>query len=139
MRKIIFLTFAIAAQPAFANSLTYVDAKTLADRDEASVPKAQTQALLDSQGAVISRVIPVCAHTSRPTVIPSFVVVVKLDSSGKVVATWRKGDSNFALCFEKKVSDLTLFAPPYTPFYTSFEINIRPSSEMQKTPLLPHL
>lgn len=130
MRKIILLAFAIAAQPAFASSLTYVDAKTLADRDEASVPKAQIKSLLDSQGAVISRVVPACAHTSRPADIPPFVVVVKLDSSGKVVATWRKGDSNFALCFEKEVSNLTLFAPPHTPFYTSFEMNIQPSSGM---------
>jgi hypothetical protein len=125
MRKVILLAFIVLAQPAFAGSLVYADAKTLADRDEASVSKAEAQALLDSQSAVIGRIMPVCALATKPIAIPPFVVVVKLDLTGKVVATWRNGDSDFAICFERKVVGLSLFTPPHAPFYTSFEIDIR--------------
>lgn len=125
MRKVILLAFTVVAQPAFAGSLGYLDAKTIADRDEASVSKAEAQALLDSQSAVIARIMPVCALATKPIATPPFVVVVKLDLTGKVVATWRNGDSNFSICFERKVGELSLFTPPHAPFYTSFEMDMR--------------
>jgi hypothetical protein len=57
--------------------------------------------------------------------VPPFVVVVKLDLTGKVVAKWRSGDSDFAICFERKMGELSLFTPSRAPFYTSFEMDIR--------------
>lgn len=123
MRKIILLALAMAALPAWANSVTYVDAKAIADRDEAAVPKELTQTLLKTQGEAISRAMSACAQTVSSGDMPPFVVVVKLDLSGKVGETWRKGDSPLALCFEKAVSTQTLFTPPHAPFYTSFEMD----------------
>ena len=123
MRKIILLALAMAALPAWAKSVSYVDAKAFADRDEASVPKEQTQALLNTQGEAIGHAMSACAQAVSSEDVPPFVVVVKLDASGKVNETWRQGDSPLAVCFEKAVSAQILFTPPHAPFYTSFEMD----------------
>lgn len=121
---ILFAACAFAALPAFAAVPSYADAKALADRDEATVTKAQSAELLTSQGAAIDRIIPQCAGTTGPSGMPPFVVVVELDAVGKVVTTWREGDSDFALCFERRLRALALFVPPHAPFYTSFEMSM---------------
>jgi hypothetical protein len=123
-RVILFAALAVSALPVFAAAPSYADAKALADRDEASVSKTQSAALLASQGAAIDRIVPACARAMGPAGMPPFVVVVELDAAGKVVATWREGDSDFAVCFEKQLSTRSLFAPPRAPFYTSFEMSM---------------
>jgi len=130
MRKIILLALAMTALPAWANSVTYIDAKAFADRDEASVPKERAQALLHTQGEAIGRAMSVCAQAVSSEDIPPFVVVVKLDASGRVGETWRKGDSSLAVCFEKAMSTQTLFTPPHAPFYTSFEMDLHHETGM---------
>lgn len=117
MRKAILLAFVIAAQPAFANSLTYIGAKTFADRDTASLSKAQAKSLGDAEEAVISHVMDAC----RSNRLQPFVVVMKLDSSGTVLETWHHYDSDMAVCFEKNLIGVLLFVPPHAPFYTSIE------------------
>lgn len=121
--KFFIMVFAVVS-PTLASSRTYVDAKTLADRDEASVPKARVQALLDSQGKAISQVLHECLPTTQEVRLSPFVVVAELDSVGRVVATWRKGDSELAICFENKVASHLVFNPPHAPFFTSFEIDL---------------
>jgi hypothetical protein len=125
MRRILlFAALAVSALPVFAAAQSYAEAKARADRDEASVSKTQSGALLESQGAAIDRIVPACARAMGPAGMPPFVVVVELDAAGKVVATWREGDSGFAVCFEKQLRALSLFAPPHAPFYTSFEMSM---------------
>lgn len=119
-----FAVCALAAYPVFAATPSYAEAKTLADRDEAAVSRTQSADLLATQGAAIDRIIPQCAGTAGPSGMPPFVVVVELDAVGKVVTTWREGDSNFAVCFEQKLRALALFVPPHAPFYTSFEMSM---------------
>jgi hypothetical protein len=127
MYKVIFFAARAAATlPVFAASRSYADAKALADRDEASVSKTQSGALLASQGAAIDRIVPLCARAMGPAGMPPFVVVVELDAGGKIVATWREGNSDFAVCFEKQLGTLSLFVPPRAPFYTSFEMSMAP-------------
>ncbi|MCW0203770.1 MAG: hypothetical protein OJI74_18040, partial [Rhodanobacter thiooxydans] len=125
-RIILFAALAVSALPVFAATQSYADAKALADRDEASVSKAQSAALLASQKAVIERIVPACAGGVGPAGMPPFVVVVELDAAGKVAATWREGSSDFAVCFEQQLGTLSLFAPPRAPFYTSFEMSMSP-------------
>ncbi|WEN13642.1 hypothetical protein PY254_10290 [Rhodanobacter sp. AS-Z3] len=86
--------------------------------------RLQSRDLLASQGAVIDRIVPQCAQTAGPGGMPPFVVVVELDAAGKVVMTWREGDSDFAVCFERRLGALSLMAPPHAPFYTSFEMSM---------------
>ena len=123
-RIILFAALVVSALPVFAAAQSYADAKARAERDEASVSKTQSGALLASQGAAIDRIVPACARAIGPAGMPPFVVVVELDASGKVVATWREGDSDFAICFEKQLSTRSLFTPPRAPFYTSFEMSM---------------
>jgi hypothetical protein len=125
-RIILFAALAVSALPVLAAAQSYAEAKALADRDEASVSKTQSSALLASQGAAIDRIVPACARAMGPAGMPPFVVVVELDAAGKVVATWREGDSDFAVCFEKQLSTFSLIAPPRAPFYTSFEMSMSP-------------
>lgn len=110
--------------PVHAAAQSYADAKALADRDEAAVSRVQSSSLLASQGAAIDRIVPRCARTAGPGGMPPFVVVAELDATGKVVMTWREGDSNFATCFEGNLGTLSLFVPPHAPFYTSFEMSM---------------
>ncbi|MEY2168133.1 MULTISPECIES: hypothetical protein [unclassified Rhodanobacter] len=124
MRWIAFCILAVAMQPALAASLGFSEAKALADRDEASIHGARAQTLLESQGKAISQILPQCLSGARSNDLPPFVVVAKLDSKGKVVATWRDGDSDLAVCFEEKVAHLVLFQPPSAPFFTSFEMDL---------------
>lgn len=125
MRATLLIALAVLAQPAIGGALKYSDAKTLADRDEASLPKAVTQALVNAQGMLINRAISVCGPLATSSGTPPFVVVARLDLQGRVVATWREGDSAFAVCFEKQVNGVLLFIPPHSPFYTSFEMNLK--------------
>ncbi|UJJ52603.1 MULTISPECIES: hypothetical protein [Rhodanobacter] len=125
MRRIIFFAaLAVSVLPVFAAAQSYAGAKALADRDEASVSKAQSGVLLASQGAAIDRIVPLCERAMGPAGMPPFVVVVELDAAGKIVATWREGNSDFAVCFEKQLGTLSLFVPPRAPFYTSFEMSM---------------
>ena len=124
MRWVAFCILVMAMQPAFAASLSFSEAKALADRDEASVQGTGTQALLESQGKAIGQILPQCLSGTKPIDQPPFVVVVKLNSKGNAVATWRDGDSDLAVCFEEKVAHLVLFQPPSAPFFTSFEMDL---------------
>ena len=125
MRALLLIALTVLAQPAIGGTLLYSDVKALADRDEASLPKASMQALVNAQGSLIRRAISVCAPIAKSSGAPPFVVVAKLNSQGGVVATWREGNSAFAACFEKQVSGALPFTPPHSPFYTSFEMNLR--------------
>ena len=58
--------------------------------------------------------------------LSNFVVVMRLDASGKVARTWRRGDSPLALCVERNARGKILFVPPRNPFYTSLEISFVP-------------
>ncbi len=123
--KILFLgAFVVVAGPVFAAVHSYGDAKALADRDEAAASKVQSSELLASQGTAIDRIVPQCTWAAGPGGMPPFVVVAKLDATGKVVMTWRDGDSAFATCFERKLGTRWLFVPPHAPFYTSFEMSM---------------
>jgi len=127
MRRIVlFAALAVSVLPALAAEQSYAAAKALADRDEASVSKAQSAALLQSQGAAIDRIVPLCGRAMEPAGMPPFVVVAELDAAGRIVATWREGNSDFAVCFEKQLGRLSLFVPPRAPFYTSFEMSLAP-------------
>lgn len=125
VRKIMFFgALAVLAGPLHAASLSFAEAKVLADRDESAVSRVQSAALLASQGEAVDRIVPQCSWLAGPGGMPPFIVVAELDASGRVVATWREGQSDFAVCFERKLGVRSLFVPPHAPFYTSFEMSM---------------
>jgi len=104
-----------------APTLEYAEAKTLADKDEASLAPAVMENLHKAQGELLNAGTAACA-TPRPDLSP-FVVVMELDAGGKVVRTWLQGSSPIGICLRKYVVDKVLIVPPRAPFHTSLELS----------------
>ncbi|AIF45960.1 hypothetical protein HY57_01100 [Dyella japonica A8] len=113
-----------AAPVAFAGDMTFAEAKALAHHDEASLSAKQQQALVQAQEPVIQSALLSCVAANRPGPF-SFVVVAELDAAGKVQKTWRNDESKLGGCFQGVVAKASLNAPPRSPFYSSFEVNVR--------------
>lgn len=112
---------AAAAQPVDAQEQDYAGAKAAADADEASLDAAGKAAMLQAQRAFLDAVATACA-TPKPD-LDAFVVVMRLDGTGLVTTTWRKGDSPLALCIERYARGKALHAPPRSPFHVSLEVS----------------
>lgn len=123
MRRFCLLVLLVTSQVALAGQLSFMSAKALADRDEASLSKEKDQQLIQSQAPVVQKAMSSCLALATTPNPPGFIVVVELDSSGKVRKTWRNGNSGLASCFEKVVAEATLISPPRAPFYSSFEMD----------------
>lgn len=122
MRLPLILFALCCAAPAHAQSPgDYTQAKARADADEASLPAAQLDALMQSQSAVLDAAIAACATPNADT--SPFVVVTELDAAGRVQRTWREGGTPLAICVQKQINGQTLAAPPRAPFFTSFELS----------------
>lgn len=119
MIKICLLVLLITTTAAFADDMTFFNAKTLADRDEGSLSDAQKQALVQAQAPLV-QALSSCL-TVNGTKPFSFVVVVALDSAGTVRKTWRSDETKLAGFFHSVVAKATLNSPPRSPFYSSFE------------------
>lgn len=101
-------------------------AKSLADAQEAALPKEMTNRLLESQARAAGQAFAACMPLPPPKVLPDFTVVMSLEADGTVKQTWLKGDSDFAECVEHKYANSKFFQPPHTPFYSSFEFTFHP-------------
>ncbi|WP_430391650.1 hypothetical protein [Dyella sp. 20L07] len=127
MVRICLLLLLIAAPAAFAADVTFADAKARADRDEGSLSAEQQQALAQSQAPLVQAAMSSCLGANGPKPF-SFVVVVELDSVGKVLKAWRSDDSKMADCFQTVAAKAKLFSPPKSPFYSSFETELPASA-----------
>jgi hypothetical protein len=125
MKSAILFFVALWSSTALAASLSYGEAKGFADRDEASLGSAG-QSLVEAQGQVGGPILGACGAQDRAVDLSPFVVVMELDARGKIVRTWRKGDSRIAICFEQGMNGKTLVVPPRSPFYTSFDMTFQP-------------
>ena len=111
---------------AAAGAMSFEEAKTLADRQEAALTPAQSQELIAAQGKVAGPAFAACMPAPPPKSLPNFTIVMSLDAGGKVQTTWLKGGTEFSSCIEHKFAAATLFKPPSTPFLTSFEYTFEP-------------
>ena len=102
--------------------MSYAEAKALADRDEASLGSG-AQGLIDAQAKVLGPMLGNCVAASKTRDLSPFVVVMRLDSAGRVTETWRQGSSDIAACFERGARGSALFPPPAAPFFTSFDMH----------------
>jgi len=116
--------------PTFAQDVTqdmdFTAAKAAADADEASLDEDVRAATLDQQRAFLDAGVAACADLQSTAQLEDFVVVARLDDSGTVVRTWRRGDSPLALCIERQSRGKVMFVPPKTPFHTSLEVTFEP-------------
>lgn len=122
MKTITLIALAVVSRslPA-ATALEYTEAKVLADKDESSLPRAQSESLLKAQGELLEAGTASCA-TPKPD-LSSFTVVMELDGEGKVVRTWLQGSSPIGICLRKYVAGKFLLVPPKVPFHTSLELS----------------
>jgi hypothetical protein len=122
MKTPVALILFAASAIALAAPTSYVDAKSKADRDEASLGDAGG-ALVEAQGNVLGPVLASCGASTGAKDLSPFVVVMELDATGRIVQTWRQGSSAISACFERGIAGKTLVTPPRVPFYTSFEMH----------------
>lgn len=117
--------YAIAAYlipiAALASDFTFEQAKARANSDEAALSTEQEAALVSSQGRIAYPTFANCPASDLADRRLPFTVVVELDGTGKVVRTWLSGTSAIANCLDKAMREGSLFQPPKSPFYTSFE------------------
>jgi hypothetical protein len=100
----------------------YKDAKALADRDEKALSSTQLQLLTAAQGNIGGTAVSECMVSVRPKLPVSFALVMQLDASGTILKAWPDGVTPIAKCFESKMRGKVLNTPPFSPFYTVFEI-----------------
>jgi adenine-specific DNA glycosylase len=128
MYKLLAALLLLASGAAIAADVTlsYDQAKSLADRDEAALIATASNALVASQRKLVDVAAAVCKPDAPGADLSPFVIVTELDATGTVEKTWRKGSSELAVCFEKTMTGKTLVSPPKGPFYTSFEMTFKP-------------
>ena len=128
MRTVTFATLLLAASTALSahaqSTMDYAQAKQRADADEASLHALTSRAMRDAQARVLDDAIAGCATPTADT--SPFVVVAELDTTGKVVRTWREGGTPLAICVQKQIASSALSPPPRAPFFTSFELSFTP-------------
>ena len=103
--------------------IDFAAAKSLADADEASLPKIGMQALRTAQSGVLGRAADACRTDEKPK---AFTVVIELDAKGKPVGHWRDADTQLAQCMEDKLTRQVFYIPPRAPFHVSFEVSFTP-------------
>lgn len=108
--------------PAVAQEMDFTAAKAAADADEASLDAAARTAALEQQRAFLDAGVAACADLQSTERLEDFVVVVRLDDTGTVMQTWRRGDSPLALCIERHSRGKVMFVPPRAPFHASLEV-----------------
>lgn len=126
MKYAVLFIALLATQGALAQGLNFLQAKVLADHDEASLSPEQMDALLAAQGVAGGASFGACAPPASVAELTPFTVVMKLDESGKIVHTWLDGTSAIAACFNAAISTKSLNTPPHAPFYTSFAMSWQP-------------
>lgn len=104
----------------------FVDAKAIADADEASMDAAARAAMQAQLRAFLDAGIGQCATERTSRQLDDFVVVMRLDADGRVDRTWRRGSSPLALCVERHARGKTAFVPPRAPFHCSLEVSFVP-------------
>ena len=99
----------------------FSDAKAQADRDEASLDPVKRAAFQQAQSRQLETSVANCADPRHDTA--AFVIVVEVDARGRIVRTWRQGDTLLAQCVERELSGRFLEPPPRAPFHVSFELS----------------
>ncbi|WP_141453211.1 hypothetical protein [Pseudoxanthomonas sp. z9] len=102
----------------------FADAKAQADRDEASLDPVKRAAFQQAQSRQLETSVANCADPRHDTA--AFVILVEVDARGRIVRTWRQGDTALAVCVEKELNGRFLEPPPRAPFLAAFELSFTP-------------
>ena len=106
---------------AVSSTMTFDEAKALADRYEATASAAQADDFKMSFIKIGRVAFAKCMPSPPLEIVPNFTVVMMVDTTGKVQNTWLDNATDFTKCVEGKFAVASLPKPPKSPFYTSFE------------------
>lgn len=121
MKFVYAISACLISVAALGSDVTFDQAKARADGDEAALTPQQEATLISSQGEIAHATFVNCRASDLADRRSPFTLVMELDAAGKVVRTWRSGTSAIAICLDEAMREGSLFHPPKSPFYTSFE------------------
>jgi hypothetical protein len=102
-------------------SLSYDDARSLANSSESSLSGDAMFQLRHASGKVLGNALVAC---ERPQMdLAGFTVVLALGADGSVTHTWRKGDTPLAVCVQEQLSRSKVVGNWPSPFYTSLVLS----------------
>lgn len=102
----------------------FIEAKRLADPDEASLGPVAGTALLASLEKLLHAGVAACATPDSD--MSALVVVMETDRVGIVVRTWLQGASPLAVRFRTHAMGKRLAAPAIPAFHSSIELSFTP-------------
>lgn len=120
MTAFLFLAFQVATA-----SLSYDQAKALADSHEASLGPSAKSVLIKAQGDALGGAFEICGSRAESPIKP-FTVVVHVNGIGATDRTWLQGDTPLARCVQEALSKARLPAREGQSFYTSYEFSFVP-------------
>lgn len=120
MTALLFLAFQAATA-----SLSYDQAKALADAHEASLSPSAKSTLIKAQGDALGGAFETCGSRAESP-IKSFTVVVHVNGTGAADQSWLRGDTALAQCVQKELAKASLPASDGQPFYASYEFSFVP-------------
>ena len=103
-----------------SGNLSFEEAKSQADEDKSSFSPGQLSKLESYQTRFTAMAFPPCQE-STGMAPDNFAVVIEVGSDGQVVRSWRRGDSDFAICFQKLMTDNFFVISFEQPFFTAVE------------------
>jgi hypothetical protein len=105
--------------------MSFEEAISKARADRLSLSSSGLSQLDKFQARFIEQGFSSCLET-KDIVTDNFTLVIEVGSNGQVARSWRQGDSEFVICFQKLVTDNFFFISIGQPFFTSFEFSNAP-------------
>jgi hypothetical protein len=112
-----------AAPAVPAPVVEYIDAKRLADADEATLVGPAHAAMRAAQARLLDAGVVACSLGIPQRDFTAFTIVMRLDAAGQVRDTWRQGSSPLAICVQRYLRGKTVFTPPRDRFHMSLEVS----------------
>ena len=117
---LVFATVLLVVLYFGSGNLSFEEAKAKAYEDRSSFSPAQLNKLERFQARFAEMAFPPCRE-STGMAPGNFAVVIEVGSDGQVARSWRRGDSDFVICFQKLMTDNFFFISFEQPFFTEFE------------------
>ena len=108
-----------------AGRLSFEAAKARAIETQSSFSDPLLSQLEKQQAKFTDQAVSSCFE-STGIIADDFAVVAEIGSNGQVARSWRQGDSNFVICFQRVMTEYFVFRSVGQPFYVLFE-TVNPS------------
>ncbi len=118
------ISILLAVLFAASDSMTFDDAKALADENEAGLPKALSSRLLQAQGNALGSAMGYCGRPGMD--LATFTLVFSLNHDGSVEENWRQGETPLAKCVHEQLVISGFPGDWPSPFYTSIRLSFEP-------------